>query len=103
MPSDIFESFARERDLLIKEYGKAQASGDNQTAAIVLDELYNSCFNYYVGLGGVISNLERLKKSHPAETKDIENKIYSVARQRSDLANKMREWTFETADMEFVG
>ncbi len=101
MESDIFEKFHKERRLLLNTYRNAQMAGDLKIAEYSLEELYTSCFNYYVGLGEVVSNLQKLKKAHPAEIKNIENRIYSVARYRNDLAKTMNEWAFELADMEW--
>lgn len=101
MESDIFEKFYRERKLLLNTYRNAQMNEDLKVAEYSLEELYKCCFEYYTGLGQVVSNLQKLKKSFPTEAKDMENKIYSITRHRSDLAKTMNEWAFELADMEW--
>lgn len=101
MATDIFEKFEEERDLLLNTYRNAQMNGNLHVAKYSLDELYNCCFNYYMGLGEVVSNLERLKEKFPGNINSIESRIYSITRHRSYLAKNMNDLAFELADLEW--
>lgn len=103
MTLDIFETFSRERAVLLDEYRKAQIRGDGETVKIVLGELYNSSFNYHFELGKILNNFEKLKQLHPDAKAEIEKIGYSVYRQREEVSKGLNDFALEISNSEFRG